>query len=806
MAHLKSPSVGPLTAHPPARATGRRALPAMLLVAALGVSSFVETAARVERRGPPAFIGDRLELTVLSSHPEQVSGDDALIRVAAPRTVPLHQIRVYRNGDDVTSGFAPVPGEHAIAGLVDGLSLGWNTLEAFPNGRGQGRPQAASLQVKNHPITGPIFSGPQQYPFVCKTERPANGLGQPLVDNLEGEGFPVFAVNDAGEKTDLIIGWSRDCSAPDRVDYMYRTTGGQWLPLPPGPDKPSDLAQTTLMDGRTVDYIVRWERGTINRFVYSMAMLAPFGEDPANPDRSSWNRRTIYSFQGGVAIGKQQGEISQSAALQHDGLSLGYAVLYSTANRTGVHYNLQVGGETALMVKETFIERHGVPYYTIGVGGSGGGLQQYVYAQNHPGLLDGGVPQYSYPDMVTQTIHIGDCELLEHYMDVTDGANPKWQIWSNRSWLQGLNAEDDIPNPYRGGLPGNTECINGWRGLAPLAMNPLFGSAGAGQELMFPPGVMLTVTWTHWEDLRNIYGLAEDGWARPTWDNVGVQYGLRALRDGNITPAEFLHLNANVGGWKHPSEMIQEGCPFISALCADPAQFDPWSRRNMALSPDGGITPAPRTEGNLEAMRAAYLQGMVFDGQVDIPMIDWRHYLEHRLDMHNTHQSFATRQRIIERMGHHENQVVWFTDARPLPAWDQTPEAFEVLEEWITTLKTHPGLTVGQAKPAGAVDSCFDTAGSLIAQGGHVWDGILNDDPPGPCTEAFPLYSTSRIVAGGPLKGGIYKCHLKSVDQAIADGTYGEWVPSAEERDRLMQIFPTGVCDYSQPDMGRPVD
>ena len=35
--------------------------------------------------------------------------------------------------------------------------------------------------------------------------------------------------------------------------------------------------------------------------------------------------------------------------------------------------------------------------------------------------------------------------------------------------------------------------------------------------------------------------------------------------------------------------MVQEGCPFISALCAIPAQFDPWSRRNMKLSPDGGV-------------------------------------------------------------------------------------------------------------------------------------------------------------------------------------------------------------------------
>ena len=47
------------------------------------------------------------------------------------------------------------------------------------------------------------------------------------------------------------------------------------------------------------------------------------------------------------------------------------------------------------------------------------------------------------------------------------------------------------------------------------------------------------------------------------WDNVGVQYGLKALRDGLITPAQFLDLNANVGSWKETSQMVQEGYPFV---------------------------------------------------------------------------------------------------------------------------------------------------------------------------------------------------------------------------------------------------
>ena len=115
----------------------------------------------------------------------------------------------------------------------------------------------------------------------------------------------------------------------------------------------------------------------------------------------------------------------------------------------------------------------------------------------------------------------------------------------HREWLIGFNGHPAFPNPYTR-QPGSDECVNGWRGLTPLALNPLFGTAGAGTERM-NPAVMAAVKWTHWEDLRNVYGVRADGWARAPWDNVGVQYGLQALRDGHITPAEFLDLNARVG-------------------------------------------------------------------------------------------------------------------------------------------------------------------------------------------------------------------------------------------------------------------
>ena len=197
----------------------------------------------------------------------------------------------------------------------------------------------------------------------------------------------------------------------------------------------------------------------------------------------------------------------------------------------------------------------------------------------------------------------------------------------------------------------------------------------------------------------------------------------------------------------------------------------------------------------MEAANAAYTSGIVFRGAIDIPVIDWRHYLEHRLDMHHSHQSFATRKRMLNFDGNASNQVIWFTDARPgAPQVDQTPQAFEVIDQWLTT----------GARPARAVDSCFATDGSLLYSGADAWAGILDSRPAGACTQAFPLFATSRIVSGGPIEGSIFKCALKPVTTAVADATYAPWSPSASDVSRLQQIFPTGVCDYSKPDVGRP--
>jgi hypothetical protein len=170
--------------------------------------------------------------------------------------------------------------------------------------------------------------------------------------------------------------------------------------------------------------------------------------------------------------------------------------------------------------------------------------------------------------------------------------------------------------------------------------------------------------------------------------------------------------------------------------------------------------------------------------------------------MHHSHQSFASRQRMLNFDKDAGNQVIWFTDARPQVQFDQTPEALAVIDEWMANIRSRPSGGVVGNKPPLATDRCFTATGQQIAAGPNVWDGILDDRPAGACTRAFPLFGTSRIVAGGPIEGGVFACERQSVPAAIDRGVYGSWRPTAAEQSRLEQIFPTGVCDYRKRDAG----
>lgn len=443
---------------------------------------------------------DDIVLNVLSSEPDYVTGGDARIEVRAPAAV-LNELVFSLNGNTVTPPMTRT-GDR-LEGVVTGLAEGRNVLTV--RGRdGANRRVSASLALINHPVSGPLFTGPQQHPFVCRAQE--SGLGQPLVDSPGAPGHPVFAPGST-----QLIGYSRLCSIPTRIGYFY-FTGSVFKPFDPATGyttPPADIARTPV-NGVSAPFVVRVEAGSINRFLYTIATLAPFAAPasaPAQFDKSVWNNKLVYWLRGGVGIGHQQGTAmwfnggvsSAERRVLPAILAQGYAVVSSSGNETGVHYNMRLAEETAMMTKERFIEAYGVPRFTISMGGSGGAVQQYAFAQNRPGLIDGGIPIQSYPDMVTQIIPVADCPLLEQYFRdevALDPASP-WSRWTRRILIEGMNASDTVPNVLTA-TPGTTECINGWRGAIPTVLNPTYKdprydavAAGYG----YPVDVFADVKW-----------------------------------------------------------------------------------------------------------------------------------------------------------------------------------------------------------------------------------------------------------------------------------------------------------------------
>ena len=43
-----------------------------------------------------------------------------------------------------------------------------------------------------------------------------------------------------------------------------------------------------------------------------------------------------------------------------------------------------------------------------------------------------------------------------------------------------------------------------------------------------------------------------------TWDNQGVQYGLKALVNGQLSRRDFMDLNRKIGAWKNQHRMEPE--------------------------------------------------------------------------------------------------------------------------------------------------------------------------------------------------------------------------------------------------------
>ncbi|SFD11049.1 DUF6351 family protein [Pseudoalteromonas denitrificans] len=632
----------------------------------------------------------------------------------------------------------------------------------------------------------PLFSGNLHYPFSCHVQ--SSGLGQPLIDNQELLGTPVFALDENGKKTHKVIGFSKDCLIVSQLRYFKV-------------DIKDNISEVFIpFDLKSTDLLLRIEQGTINRYIYAIVMPVERNELKNRLLHSKWNKRLIYQFAGGVGIGFRQGKLNPMKLISRrtPQLRKGYAVITSTANKTSFSYNMLQAEDTALRVKRQFISLYGKPLYTLGVGGSGGGLAQYILAQNSSELLDGALPLYSYPDMISQTLYALDCDLLNSYYTFKSSLE-SWDSPEKKQAIEGFNNSNiehkswfyypfnQLARAKKVYIPKNySECIHGYFGLSSLINNPDQGFI----KKIFSPEVKQKAHWSYWQDLTNILGIDNNGFANSVWDNQGVQYGLTALQQGTISPKEFIHLNYHIGGWKPQQEMRQEQLLFLP-FTKIPIWMTQWSTHNIYPADKG---PAKRTKASTKAIENAYRYGQIFIGFNDVPTIDIHHYLEPELDMHHISTSFATRLRILSQAKNLNNHKIWI--AHP----DHTPleQAFLAMDEW---------LLKGNSKQLKmkTSDRCFDKNGKVIAQGDQVWNGSWNKKQLGTCAQTYPIYTNSRIQAGGPWQGSIFKCQMMSVKKAMSSGLYGN-IDMTVYQNELEQIFPDGVCDYNFTDTAKPLD
>ena len=679
-------------------------------------------------REPASVAAGALELEVVSSRPDAVTGGDALVRIGVPAGVGAGRVVAWLDGRDVSGAFRVRRGD--LVAVLDGLTPGAHTLAATAPGAG-----SDSLEIAAYPGTGPVFSGPHESPFVCETAEFRTVTGETL-----------------GEPVD------EDCSVATRVDYVYRTTDGQFRPLTDRTVLPADVAFTETLDGESTPYVVRVQTGAINRGIYEIAVLHDPREAAPSPVRENraWNGRLVYTLGGGCRGGWYRQGPNTGGVLLDAMLSRGFAVASNSLNVFANNCSDLLTSETLSMTREEFIEGYGLPRYTMGWGCSGGAYQAHGAADNYPGLLDGIVVGCSFPDVGFATNQkLADSRLLHHYF----AAHPDALTGAQELAISGFR------------VPASIASMNDQaKRLDPRAeFDASVPTAARYDPLSNPQGARATV----WDHTRNAFGIdPATGFARRPLDNVGVQYGLRALRDGVITVEQFLALNQGIGGLDIDGNVV-----------AQRMSADPWARR------------------------AAYLTGRMLDGGAglaDVPIIDYRAYADDRVagDIHQRYHSFSTEERLIEANGDAGNQVMLAESARYGSSAAAGPALFSLtspvvleamlkMDEWILAVqadRSHQDAheVIVKTKPASLVEACYTATGEKIVEP-QVYQGDTR------CNRLYPSFASPRIVAGGPLASDVITCRLRAPVRS-------DYPQMTDEQWQFLQaVFPAGVCDYSKP-------
>lgn len=692
-----------------------------LLVPALALIAGC-TSARSSQPGDTELV-----IEALSTQPYLVTGGDVLVEVRGP----LDGLRVEADGRDVTSAFRQDP-EGRTVGLIEGLPEGRSQIVATAGDR------RTALPIVNYPPTGPIISGPQEQPFFCQTREFQTAVGKSLGDPIDDS-----------------------CSVERRVGYVYLSSEtGEFEPY--NGSRPADLATATTLDGRTVPFIVRVETGTVNRAIYEIAMLHyPEGPEPSPWERSEgWNGKLVYTHGGGCRGGWFQQGDRTGGVLNQGLLEMGYAVTSASLNVFGQNCNDLLASETHIMVKERFVEAYGDPVYTIATGASGGSYQSHQTADNYPGVFDGIIVSSSFPDVTSATIFtLADSRLLWHYFQqVAPGEFTREQ----QREIAGFGSFGSIANLSAGAArldptwePDVSAEIQGGEVSLPQLEKMRYDGEGSD-------GIRATV----YDHTVNVYGTdPETGDALRPLDNRGVQYGLAALNDGIITPAQFISLNRGIGGFDRDLNFVPE--------------------RHVADD---------------EATRAAIASGRILyggAGLAETPVIDYRSYTDHAPngDIHMIVHQFSTRERLRNANGHADNHVMrvggrWgFTEDAP-----DLGDLFRGMDRWLMAIQGDAGSgtraeKVIRDRPSDLNDACWIGEGADRRR----VDELQEYGGEGACAEEYQAYSTPRQVAGAPLANDIVSCALKPVDPEDYSVALSE-----AQLTELREIFPEGVCDWSR--------
>lgn len=749
----------------------------------------------------------QVEVAALSTRAAAVTGGDVLIGIRG--VLEEDTVSVRAAGRDVTAAFTSeddpfgASTEHLV-GLVTGLPEGGTAVTATVDGPTHGE-RTATLPVRNHPVTGPVFSGPHQEPFACRV----HDLGdfapddQPALrpqvrdDDCSIEPY-VRWYYLSGSPPDGLPFDPSDPEAPDQVPYDTF----DWVELTdPYGAYPADMTTTVTGDGDVVPAIARVETRTINRGITRIAILDdPAVRGPEEPFEvpEAWNERIVYNWGASCGIGRQQGinspnevlsggvdaggealdvgpEVFRPAVLQ------GYLTAHSSLTTFNTHCNQVLSAETFMMVREHVTEQYGRHDWVMGNGASGGAIQQYTTMNMYPGLLDGGLPLVSFPDVVTTAMSPVDCRLLRQVFQLDDGANPRLgderEVWTGTTWS--IEKQNAITGHLSPGICEDWDTM-----FADLVVADEDCSR-IPAALRYSRETGLGERCTLQDNLITFMGDRGDGYARRPLDNTGVQYGHQALLDGVITVDEFLELNRLAGG------LDDEGYgPWDPGA---PVEQDPADRAvqpRMSMDPD---LASDLYEYGFVTGRGAIDQGPIIDVDLYVDPVPI-------LGFHDQVRGYMTADRIEETFGERETHSIW---SGPV----LTNDAWATMHEWLDGVEANRAAAggtsddgwsdeVAAARPLQGDDSCVVTTAGYapvpVAAPGTAGTRDM------PCEQVFRPLDSPRIAAGGPRTEDVIKCQLQEPDQADYPGV----AFAAEQWAELERVFPTGVCDWTRPGVG----